>query len=296
MHTSDNPVIRHIFTSDPCVLVHDEKIWLFTGHDDPPEGVDDYVMNDWRCFSSGDLADWQEYPVPLAVTEFSWVKKDAFASSVVHRNGKFYWYAAVTHATIAGKAIAVAVADRPEGPYHDARGSALIDQTMIPDPDIAMANMDPSVFIDDDGQAYIFWGNSLCYYARLDQDMTEINGEISRVELPGFNEGAQVYKRNGWYYLAYGYGFPEKVAYAMSRSIHGPWLFKGILNELAGNCETNRPAIVDFRGRSYFFYHNGALKQGGSHRRSVCVDDLFYEEDGTMKRVIMTSEGVKRIT
>ena len=87
---------------------------------------------------------------------------------------------------------------------------------------------------------------------------------------------------------------PEKVAYCMSRSIYGPWEFKGILNELAGNCQTNRPAIIQFKGIDYFFYHNGALKDGGSHRRSVCADHLFYNEDGTMKRVIMTSEGVKQ--
>ena len=79
----------------------------------------------------------------------------------------------------------------------------------------------------------------------------------------------------------------------MSRSIEGPWEFKGILNELAGNCETNRPAIIDFKGQSYFFYHNGALKDGGSHRRSVCVDDLHYNADGSMKRVAMTSEGME---
>jgi hypothetical protein len=64
------------------------------------------------------------------------------------------------------------------------------------------------------------------------------------------------------------------------------------LNELAGNCETNRPAIIEFKGKDYFFYHNGALKDGGSHRRSVCVDYLHYNPDGTIKRVIMTSEGI----
>jgi hypothetical protein len=86
---------------------------------------------------------------------------------------------------------------------------------------------------------------------------------------------------------------PEKVAYAISRNIDGPWEFKGILNEIAGNCETNRAAILDFRGQSYFIYHNGTLINGGSHRRSVCIDYLYYNPDGTMKPVIMTSQGVK---
>jgi hypothetical protein len=89
--------------------------------------------------------------------------------------------------------------------------------------------------------------------------------------------------------------FPEKVAYAMSRNINGPWQFKGILNEIAGNCQTNRPAIIDYNGRSYFIYHNGALKDGGSHRRSVCIDYLYYNADDSMKRVIMTTEGVEPV-
>jgi hypothetical protein len=110
---------------------------------------------------------------------------------------------------------------------------------------------------------------------------------------PGFTEGSHLHKRRDWYYFSYGYQMPEKVAYPMSRSLRGPWEFKGILNELAGNCETNRPAIIDFNGKDYFFYHNGALRDGGSHRRSVCVDYLHYNADGTMKRVVMTSEGVR---
>ncbi|ULT40787.1 family 43 glycosylhydrolase [Niabella defluvii] len=127
---------------------------------------------------------------------------------------------------------------------------------------------------------------------QLTSNLLGLEGEIKEVDLPGFEEGAHIHQRNGWYYLSYGYGMPEKVAYAMSRSIHGPWEFKGILNEIAGNCETNRPCIIDFNDQTYFFYHNGALKDGGIHRRSVCVDKLFYNPDGTMKRVIMTTEGV----
>ncbi len=110
-----------------------------------------------------------------------------------------------------------------------------------------------------------------------------------------FAEGAHLHKRNGWYYLSYGYGMPEKVAYAMSHRINGPWDFKGSLNEIAGNCQTNRPAIVGFQGQFYFFYHNGALPNGGSHQRSVCVDYLHYNPDGTMQQVIMTLEGVRAV-
>ena len=125
--------------------------------------------------------------------------------------------------------------------------------------------------------------------------MIELDGPIETIQLPGFTEGAHIHKRNGWYYLSYGFEFPEKVAYAMSQSINGPWEFKGILNDISYNCQTNRPAILDFKGKSYFFYHNGALRNGGNHRRSVCVDHLYYNDANTMQRIIMTSEGIQKI-
>ena len=124
--------------------------------------------------------------------------------------------------------------------------------------------------------------------------MTELDVPIQKVELQNFSEVAWIYKRNGWYYLLYGYGFPEKVAYAMSRRIDGPWVFKDIINEIAGNCKTNSPAILDFKGHTYFIYHNGSLPEGGSHRRSVCIDYMYFNADGTIRKIVMTSEGVSQ--
>jgi beta-xylosidase len=289
-----NPVFRHKFTCDPTAIVHNDTVYVFTGHDEAPPGTENYVMNDWLCFSSPDMEHWTEHPSPLKAIDLNWVKGDAYATKVIQRNDQFYWYVAVTPVKGRGKAIGVAVAKDPAGPYHDARGKALITHDMLPSTVNEKANLDPAVLIDDDdGQAHIFWGNGVCYHARLKENMIELDGAITTVDLPNFQEGAHIHKRNGWYYLSYGYGMPEKCAYAMSGDIDGPWQFKGILNEIAGNCETNRPCIIDFKGTSYFIYHNGALKHGGSHRRSVCIDYLYYNEDDTMKRVIMTSEGVQ---
>lgn len=293
MKHSGNPIIRHKFTADPTALVFNDRIYLYTGHDEAPPGTEAYVMHDWCCFSSDDLQHWKEHPDVLKATDFSWASGGAYATSILQRNGRFYWYAAVNHKTISGSAIGVAVSSTPTGKFEDPLNAALITRNMLPPTDHEKINLDPSVIIDDDGAAYIFWGNKTCHYAMLQENLLGIAGTIKTVPLPGFEEGAHIHKRNGWYYLSYGYGMPEKVAYAMSRSIHGPWKFKGILNELAGNCATNRPCIIDFKDRSYFFYHNGGLKDGGSHRRSVCVNELFYNEDGTMQRVIMTSEGAR---
>lgn len=290
-----NPIITHKFTADPATLVHDGKVYLYAGHDQAANDFHFYDMKEWLVFSSSDLVNWQEHAVPLKVTDFTWAKSDAWASHVVEKGGKFYWYSTVTHGSIPGKAIGVAVANSPIGPFKDARGSALITNDMTTETSIDWDDIDPAVFIDDDGQAYIFWGNTVMHYAKLKDNMTELDGPINIIEgLPHFTEAPWVHKRNGWYYLTYAYQFPEKTAYAMSRSIDGPWEYKGILNELAGNSNTNHQAILDFKGQSYFVYHTGGIQpNGGSFRRSVAIDNLYYNPDGTMKRVVMTTEGVK---
>jgi beta-xylosidase len=291
--SNGNPVIRHKFTADPAAIVYKGKVYLYTGHDEAPAGEQRYVMNNWCCFSSTDMHTWTEYKTPLKVSDFSWAKADAWASQVIERNGKFYWYVAVEHATIPGKAIGVAGSDSPTGPFKDARGTALITNDMTKAVTHSWDDIDPTVFVDDDRQAWLFWGNGICYYAKLKSNMTELDGPIQSVRLPHYTEAPWLHKRNGWYYLSYAYEFPEKTAYAMSRNIKGPWVYKGIINELAGNSNTNHHAIIDFKGKSYFIYHNGALAADtGSFHRSVCIDYLYYNKDGTIKRVVMTSEGV----
>ncbi|MGZ4090624.1 MAG: glycoside hydrolase family 43 protein [Bacteroidia bacterium] len=290
-----NPIVRDKFTADPTAIVYNNTVYLYTGHDEAPIGIEKYIMHDWLCFSSNDMVTWKEHPVPLKATDFKWSSGKAYASKMIVYKNKFYFFVSVNHATIKGSAIGVAVSQNPDGPFVDARGSAIITLDMLPDTTNEKANLDPTVLIDDDGQAYIFWGNGKCYFAKLKENLIEVDGPIKMLNLPDFEEGAHIHKRNGWYYLTYGYQMPEKVAYAMSRNINGPWEFKGILNEVAGNCETNRAAILDFKGKSYFFYHNGALKNGGSHRRSVCVDYLYYNNDGSMKPVVMTSTGVQPV-
>jgi beta-xylosidase len=289
-----NPIIKQKYTADPAALVHKGTVYLYTGHDEAPARQERYVMHEWLCFSSTDMVTWTEHPSPLNVKAFAWAKDDAWASQVVERNGKFYWYAAVEHGTIHGKSIGVAMADSPLGPFKDARGSALITNDMTTEAKISWDDIDPTVWIDEKGQAYLFWGNTICYYAKLKPNMTELDGPINKVALPNFTEAPWIHKRGDWYYLSYASGFPEKIVYAMSRKLEGPWEYKGILNEIAGNSNTNHQSIIDFKGQSYFIYHNGAINtDGGSFRRSVCIDYLNYNKDGTLKRVVMTTEGVK---
>lgn len=288
-----NPIIRHKYTADPAAFVHKGTVYLYTGHDEAPPRQERYMMHEWLCFSSTDMKTWTEHPSPLNVKDFKWAKGDAWASQVISRNGKFYWYVAVEHGAIGGKAIGVAVSDKPTGPFKDALDKAIVTNDMTKATSISWDDIDPTVIIDDDGQAYLFWGNTKCYYAKLKENMIELDGPIKTIDLPHFTEAPWIHKRMGWYYLSYACQFPEKTAYAMSRNINGPWQFKGILNEVAGNSNTNHQAIIEFNGKSYFIYHNGALPvDGSSFHRSVCVEYLYYNKDGTMKRVVMTTEGV----
>ncbi|WP_231491574.1 glycoside hydrolase family 43 protein [Pedobacter sp. Leaf170] len=295
LEAKGNPIITDKYTADPSALVYGDSVYLYVGHDVAPKSKNDYEMNEWLCYASADMKNWKAHKSPLSYKDFSWSKGDAWASQVIERNGKFYWYVATAHATIPGKAIGVAVADNPRGPFKDAIGKALVTNDMTKATDISWDDIDPTVIVDDDGQAYLFWGNTKCYYAKLKANMVEFDGPIQMVSVPAFTEAPWVHKRKGWYYLSYASGFPEKIVYAMSKNINGPWEYKGIINEIAGNSNTNHQSIIDFKGKSYFVYHNGAINtEGGSYRRSVCIDYLHYNANGTIKRIIMTSEGVSK--
>jgi GH43 family beta-xylosidase len=296
-HTGGNPIVTRYFTADPAALVYNDRVYLYTGHDIAPDNNSGYRMNDWLCFSSTNMVDWEEQGSPLQVSDFLWAKGDAWASQVIERDGRFYWYAAVEHKK-GGKAIGVAVSDSPTGPFKDARGSALVENSMTTATDITWDDIDPTAWIDDDGQAYLFWGNTKCYYAKLKRNMVEFDGGIHVIpdeQLYHFTEAPWIHKRGDIYYLSYATGFPERIAYSMSKSLEGPWEPQGLLTEGAANSNTIHQAIIEFRGKWYFIYHNGMVQHpniGGSYRRSTCIDYLYYNPDGTMKRVLQTKEGV----
>lgn len=291
-----NPLFKHKYTADPAALVVGDTFYIYAG-EDTGDGKG-YNMPNWLVFSSKDLITWTEHPIPLRNKDFSWsIDNSSWASQVIARDGKYYFYVSTEHENKdgkGGKAIGVAVADSPLGPFKDARGTALITNNMTKQwTNISWDDIDPTVIIDNDGQAYLFWGNTQCYYAKLKPNMIEMDGPIMPVTLPKFTEAPWLHKREKLYYLSYATGFPEKIAYAVSNSIEGPWVYKGILNEIAGNSNTNHQAIVEFKGEWYFVYHNGGIETGGgSYRRSVCIDRLKYNKDGTMKRIQMTSEGI----
>ncbi len=295
-----NPIITDVFTADPAALVYKGTVYLYTGHDEAADRATNYRMNEWLCFSSTDMVHWTAHGSPMSLKDFAWARSDAWAGQVIERNGKFYWYAPM-HLKTSGYGIGVGVSDSPTGPFKDALGKPLTTSDMTPDPKnvtgatVTWDDIDPTVFLDDDGQAYLIWGNCKCYWAKLKANMTELDGAIGTFDgLTEYEEAPWVYKRNGKYYLAYAAGFPEHIAYAMADKITGPWKYIGPISEIAGNSNTIHPAIIDFQGQSYFIYHNGGVQRtGSSFRRSVCIDYLHYNADGTIQPVIMTTAGVK---
>ncbi|MEO6280860.1 glycoside hydrolase family 43 protein [Roseateles sp.] len=292
-HAATNPLFAQLYTADPAVLVDGGRVYLFTGHDEAlPEGKD-YVMHEWRLFSTCDMVIWKDEGVPVKAKDFAWAKGRAWASDVVKRHGKYWFYSTVEHATVPGFSIGVAVSDSPTGPFKDARGSALITNDMTQQTDVGWDDLDPAVFIDSDGQAYLYWGNTVMKYAKLKANMTELDGPITAVPVKDFVEASYLHKRKGVYYLSYSQGFPEETAYMTGPGPTGPWTPRGVVMGKNFNTKTIHQAFFEFNGKSYVAYHNAELPGGSEYRRSVAIEEFSYRPDGTIPYIPQTKSGPK---
>jgi hypothetical protein len=163
--------------------------------------------------------------------------------------------------------------------------------------------LDPTVIIDDDGQAYLYWGNNVFYWITLNSNMISYSGSVNCLAQndtasfgPDYEEGPWVYKHNSIYYLVYPSGLPECICYTTSSGPTGPWKYKSkIMAVDSYGCSTIHPGVCDFNGNSYFFYHNAALTGGGSYKRSVCIEKFTYNADGTIPTINMTTSGPAQI-
>ncbi|MBS1659927.1 MAG: family 43 glycosylhydrolase [Bacteroidetes bacterium] len=293
---AQNPIIQTKFTADPAPMVYHDTVYLYTSHDEDnaPVGYGGFRMKDWLCYTSTDMVNWTDHGAIASLHNFRWADKavsgwggfdnGAWAPQVIERDGKFYLYC-----PLQGRGIGVLVADNPLGPFVDPLGRPLIDG----DHD----SIDPTVFIDGDGQAYLYWGNPNLWYVRLNKDMISYSGEMikdsSIAKVKGqkdpfhYQEGPWAYKRNGHYYMAYASTCcPEGIGYAISESPAGPWEFRGYIMKPNGQSSGNHPGIIDYKGRSYVFGFNYQLnyKLTSEHheRRSVCVAEFQYNPDGTI--------------
>jgi hypothetical protein len=294
---ADNPVVQTHYTADPAPMVHDGRLYLYTGHDED-SATNWFTMNEWRVYSTVDMVNWTHHGSPLRYSDFTWAKGDAWAGQCIARNGKFYYYVPVTQKN-GGMAIGVAVSSSPTGPFKDALGHPLVST--------GTGDIDPTAFIDDDGQAYLYWGNPRLWYVKLNEDMISYSGKAEQVPLTAagfgartgdasrstlYEEGPWFFRRGELYYLmnAAG-GIPENIAYSTSTGPTGPWTYRGVIMPAEGASFTNHAGVVDFEGRSYFFYHNGALPGGSGFHRSVAVEPFTFNADGSFPTIKMTKEG-----
>jgi len=432
---AQTPIVQTNYTADPAPMVYNGTVYLYTTHDEDKTVRNFFTMNDWRCYSSTDMVNWTDHGAILNYTDFSWSRGDAWAGQCVYRNGKFYFYVPVNQKN-GGNAIGVAVSDSPTGPFKDAIGKPLL---------IGYGYIDPTVFIDDDGQAYLYWGNPHLWYVKLNQDMVSYDQKVGVVQIPmteesfklrtinahktftwaksidgsashsirgadnkyywyvsaidkntnkkvvgvavgdkaigpftdllgkplitdhcdeeninptvivddnktpyltwgnselwyaklnndmvsynqadgiqqvpidkkdwfvskikgtvystekrttTYEEGPWFFKRNGKYYMLYpAGGVPEHFAYSTSTGPTGPWVYGDTIMHVIkeGGAFTNHPGYIDYKGKSYLFYHTGALPGGGGFKRSVCIQPFGFNADGTIPLIKPTREGV----
>lgn len=289
---AQHPILTTKYTADPAPMVYKDTVYLYTTHDE--DNADGFLMKDWLLYTSTDMVNWTDHGAVASLKSFSWINKDngAWAEQVVARNGKFYMYC-----PIHGNGIGVLVSDSPYGPFKDPINKPLVWQKEN------WNDIDPTVFIDDDGQAYMYWGNPDPYYVKLNKDMISYSGEIHKVARPAhYQEGPWFYKRAGKYYLAYASTCcPEGIGYAMSDSPTGPWTFKNYIMAPTDKSRGNHPGIMDYKGKSYVFGLNYDLMHSQGimehhERRSVSVAEMHYRKDGTIEEVpYWTKEGVAQI-
>ena len=304
---AQNPVIRDQFTADPTARVFNNKVYLYPSHDIfPPQGQrqDWFCMEDYHVFSSENLTDWTDHGMIVTQNKVPWVRPNSYsmwAPDCVYRNGKYYFYFPSAPAAGGGFAVGVAVADRPEGPF-------------IPEPEPikGINGIDPCVLLASDGNAYIFWGAGRC--AKLKDNMKELADDTPKetvkfrdreFQMMGVNclkglpsrqaEGPFAFEYNGNYYLTYPYvrENTEVLGYAMSKNPMGPYEYKGlIMAEHPNGCWTNHHSIVNYKGQWYLFYHTNFFSPRDDKRRSVCIEKLAFNSDGTIQEVKETMRGV----
>jgi len=292
---ADNPVVQTKFTADPAPIVVGDTVYLITSHDE--DDARGFHMLNWLCYSSKDLVNWTDHGSIASLATFPWAvqQNDAWAPQCVERDGKFYLYVPISARGNPKNVIAVAVADNPAGPYKDALGKPLIDK--------GNGYIDPTAFVDDDGQAYLYFRNPNVWYVKLNKDMISYSGDIvkSPTKPRNYQEGPWFYKRNGHYYLAYASTCcPEGIGYAMSDSPTGPWQFTGQIMDGNRLSDGNHPGIIDFKGKSYVFGFNYTLNweiaDVKRERRSVCLAELTYNADGTIAKLpFWNNEGVAQV-
>ena len=292
--SAQNPIIRDQYTADPTARVFDGKVWLYASHDiiSPVEPERRwFCMADYHCFSSEDLVHWTDHGVILDQKDVPWGNPEGYsmwAPDCVERGGKYYFYFPNAPREGRGFAVGVAVADRPDGPFTPQEKSIQ-----------GVFGIDPCCLLASDGNAYLYWSGMGFSGAKLKENMTELDGTPVRLDTPlpagGLKEGPFVFEREGKYYLTYPWvqDRTESLVYAMADSPLGPFEYKGkIMEKSLSECWTNHHSFVEYQGQWYLFYHHNDYSPDFDKNRSVRIDKVRFNPDGTIEQVTPTYRGV----
>jgi hypothetical protein len=296
---AQNPIIRDQFTADPSARVFNGRVYVYPSHDIlAKEGQGRpgwFCMEDYHVFSSDNLTNWTDHGVIVSQNKVNWVDSTTYsmwAPDCIERNGKYYFYFPANNKNVningrKGFSIGVAISDKPEGPF--------ISQ---PEPMKGFPGIDPNVFIDNDGQAYLYWSLGKIYMAKLADNMLELASEpqvVGGLPAKGLVEGPWLFERKGIYYMTYPHVQDkiERLEYATGNNPMGPFQYAGvIMDESPMNCWTNHQSLFEFKGQWYLFYHQNAYSPRFDKNRSICIDSLFFNADGTIQKVVPTLRGV----
>jgi len=294
-----NPLFTDAFTADPAITVIGNTVYAYVGQDKASVGGW-FNMPNWLCYSTTDMKNWTAHGPVLAAKDFVNANDgSAWAAQVVEKDGKYYYY--VTLDRREGHFITVAVSDNPTGPFKEALpGKPLITDDMTKDSHRTNADIDPTILIDTDGTPWMAWGNGDCYMVKLKRNMVEIDGPITKVPFRNYSEGPWLFKRGDLYYMVYAADASgvqeEQICYSTAKKITGPWTYGGFITGRAKHGFTIHPSVNEFKGQWYFFYHDGSYTldgtPGGDCRRQVCAEYLYFNPDGTIKPITLTTDGV----
>jgi beta-xylosidase len=288
-----NPFITTIYTADPSAHVWaDGRLYVYPSRDiDPPRGCD--LMDHYHVFSTDNMVDWRDEGEILNASQVPWGRKEGgfmWAPDCAYKDGTYYYYFPHPSDTKWNASWKIGVVTSKK-PASDFKSAGYIDGAG------GFAMIDPCVFIDDDGQPYIYFGGgSKCSGGKLKANMIELDGTAQPMTgLEDFHEATWVFKRNGIYYLTYADNHPKnnQMRYATSTNALGPWTYKGVYLGVT-DCDTSHGSVVEFKGQWYQFYHNKSLS-GRGNLRSICVDKLFFNDDGTIQTVVQTTTGVPSV-
>lgn len=272
------------FHADPSAHQWDGKIWIYPSTDEP--GSTSWrQMKRWHAYSSTDLVEWKNEGEIFNLDSITWADQAAYAPDAMKWKGKYYFFFPANYN------IGVAVSDKPNGPFRDALGKPLIKKYEME----GVNSFDPTIFIDTDSTPYLYYGgHGGAAVVRLKNNLLEMDEEIKKLDLPHFDEGLWVHKKDSIFYFTYPMGIKREglvkqlLVYCTSTTPYGPFTYHGSFFD--NDSRNSHHSIIQIEDKWYLFYH---IQGPSPYERRVCVDYLEYNDDGTIKEVFMTEEGVK---